>query len=141
MDMASSQPKPRYPGKILVIDDDEDIRNIYNDFLTQKGYVVDLAKDGQEGLQKILEGGYDLILLDIMMPKIDGLGILKALKDKAPGSNVYTGNIVVLSVLNQPYIIEQAMALGAKGYLNKSSVNPDEAMRAIEGFLDKESDI
>lgn len=124
-----------YPGRILVVDDDEDVRSIYHDFLTQKGYKVDLAKDGQEGLQKILEGGYDLILLDVMMPKIDGLGILRTLKDRNPGSNTYNGNIVILSVLNQPYIIEQAMSLGAKGYLDKSSVNPDEAMKVIETFL------
>ncbi|KKR83187.1 MAG: hypothetical protein UU29_C0007G0057 [Candidatus Daviesbacteria bacterium GW2011_GWA2_40_9] len=70
------------PGKILIVDDDDDIRNIYKDYLTANGFKVELATNGQEGLSKILQGGYDLILLDIMMPKIDGLGILRRLKEK-----------------------------------------------------------
>ncbi|KKR93534.1 MAG: hypothetical protein UU44_C0002G0195 [Candidatus Daviesbacteria bacterium GW2011_GWB1_41_15] len=104
------------PGKILIVDDDDDIRNIYKDYLTANGFKVELATNGQEGLSKILQGGYDLILLDIMMPKIDGLGILRRLKEKPLNQNVYNGPIVVLSALRQDEVYNEALRLGAKGY-------------------------
>lgn len=127
--------KIAYPARILLIDDDRDIRDIYEEFLTQAGFRVEVAKDGQEGLAKIRQGGYDLILLDIMMPKINGLGILKTLKENPNDPSVYNGPIVVLSVLSQESIIKQALEQGAKGYLIKSSVNPDEALNKISEFL------
>jgi len=127
--------QPSFPGKILVIDDDPYLRDLYKEVLTQGGYQVDIASDGQEGLTKILLGGYDLTLLDIMMPKIDGLKILKILKDKPP--SVYNGPIFVLSVLNQDDIIKKAMDLGAKGYIVKSDLNPDQVLNKISGILEQ----
>ncbi len=127
--------QPSFPGKILVIDDDPYLRDLYKEVLTQGGYQVDIASDGQEGLTKILLGGYDLTLLDIMMPKIDGLKILKILKDKPP--DVYNGPIFVLSVLNQDEIIKKAMDLGAKGYIVKSDLNPDQVLNKISGILEQ----
>lgn len=124
-----------YPGRILMVDDDNDTRDIYGEFLTGAGYQVDFAKDGEEGLAKILQGGYDLILLDIMMPKIDGLGILKKLQEIPPDPSVYNGPIVVLSALDQDYIVEEAKKLGAKGFLAKSGMTPDQALNKINEFL------
>ena len=128
-----SRVQPSFPGKILVIDDDPDLRDLYKEVLTEGGYQIDVASDGQEGLTKILLGGYDLILLDIMMPKIDGIGILKRLKDKPP--DVYNGPIFVLSVLNQDEIIKKAMDLGAKGYIIKSDLTPDQVLNKISAIL------
>lgn len=123
------------PGKILLVDDDPDTRDIYGEFLTQAGYQVDFAKDGAEGLAKILQGGFDLVLLDIMMPKIDGLGILKKLKEISSNSLTYNGPIVVLSALDQEYIVDQALKLGAKGFLPKSGLTPQDALNKIVEFL------
>ena len=53
--------------KILVVEDDQFLRELYNQLLTEEGYEVDLAADGEEGLTKISKGGYDLVLLDIML--------------------------------------------------------------------------
>lgn len=128
---------PSYPGKILLIDDDADIRDIFGEILISQGYKIDFARDGKEGLTKILQGGYDIILLDIMMPKIDGMAILKKLKEKPP--TVYNGPIIVLSQLNQTEIINSALALGAKGYLVKSSLTPDQVMVKISEILQKPS--
>lgn len=124
---------PSYPGKILLIDDDQDTLDIYNEFLIEAGYKVEVAKDGKEGLDKILQGGYDLILLDIMMPKLDGMGVLKALKQNPP--TVYNGPIIILSALDQDYIIKTAMELGAKGFLPKANVDPQKALEKITEFL------
>lgn len=123
-----------YPGRILLIDDDSDTCNIYGEFLSEAGYQVDFAKDGEEGLAKILQGGYDLVLLDIMMPKLDGISLLKKLKER-PEGNTYNGPIVVLSALDQEYIINEALKLGAKGVLSKPGLTPDTALQKISEFL------
>lgn len=120
---------PQYPGKILIIDDDPDTRDVYFELLTNEGFSVDTAKDGAEGYNKILQGGYDLILLDIMMPKIDGINLLKRLKKQPP--SVYNGPIIILSALDQELIVKEALNLGAKGYIIKSDLNPDEILKKI----------
>ena len=125
--------QPSYPGKILLIDDDKDTIDIYSEFLTDAGYKVDIAKDGKEGLDKIYSGGYDLILLDIMMPKIDGLAVLKELQ-KHPVTT-YNGPIVVLSALDQDYVIKTALDSGAKGFLAKSKFNPQQALEKINELI------
>ena len=65
--------------KILLVDDDQFIREIYEELLKKAGYEVDTAVDGKEGYEKILNGGYNLILLDVMLPFLDGIGILDEL--------------------------------------------------------------
>ena len=123
------------PGKILLIDDDPDIQSIYGEILTQAGYRLEVALDGEDAYSKILQGGYDLILLDIMLPKIDGLGILKRLKEHPPNTSSYNGPIIVLSQLNQPEIINSALSLGAKGYIVKSSLTPDQVLAKVTQIL------
>ncbi len=122
-------------GKILIIDDDPDIQDIYAEVLKEAGYEVTQARDGQEGLEKAQSGGYDLILLDIMMPKIDGMTLLKKLREHP--SEVYNGPIFVLSQLNQGDIISQAMSLGAKGYFVKSDLTPDMILSKISQILSR----
>lgn len=122
--------------KILVVDDDPDLRDIYDETFTEAGYQVDLACDGQEGLDKIFKGGYDLILLDIMMPKIDGLTVLK--KIKTSGITLPPHTIVMLSQLNEENIIKQALDLGAKEYLVKSDYTPDQVLKKIKDLLSKQ---
>lgn len=124
---------PTHLGKILLVDDDPDTRSIYGEFLTQAGYDVFFAADGEEGLAKIIEGGYDLILLDIMMPKIDGIDILKKLQMRGPKS--YNGPIVMLSALDQDRIVRKALQLGAKGFLSKPKLTPDMALDEIKKFI------
>lgn len=122
-------------GKILLIDDDQDILDVYQEFLTAEGFSVEVARDGEEGLAKLHQGGYDLILLDIMMPKVDGLGVLRGLKANPNQGDVYNGPIVVLSALDQPKIIEEAMNLGAKGYIVKTNMTPDKTLEKIYQFM------
>lgn len=120
-------------GRVLIVDDDQDTRDIYQEVLRDGQFDVDLAKDGQEGLNKITQGGYDLILLDVMMPKIDGISVLRRLKENPP--SVYNGPIFVLSALNQDQLIKQAMDFGAKGYIVKSSLTPDQIVERISNVL------
>lgn len=121
--------------KILVVDDDSDTRSIYDEYLTEEGLEIELAPDGEEGLKKILAGGYDLVLLDIMMPKIDGLGILREIHTLPDSSPAKQTPILVFSALDQKHIIDEAVSLGAKGFLPKSNLTPDEALTKIKSFL------
>lgn len=119
--------------KILIIEDDMYIRDVYEEVLKQAGYDISLAADGQEGVIKAQEGGYDLVLLDIMMPKLDGLGVLRALKDQP--AKKPNGYIVLLTNLAHDSIIQEAQTLGAYTYFVKSDLNPDELVERVKQVL------
>lgn len=123
--------------KILVVEDDEFLRELYDELLKGENYVVTLAVDGEEGLNLMSEGGYDLVLLDIMLPKMDGLEILRHIRDKQP--KLKNGPVVLLTNLGQDSIIKEGFALGASGYLIKSAMNPDQVLSEVKVFLNKSS--
>lgn len=125
----------REAEKILVIEDDQFLRELYEELLKGEGYSVELAEDGEEGLSKFLEGGYSLVLLDIMLPKIDGLEILRKAKDSKPKKE--NGPVVLLTNLGQDSIIKEGFSLGASGYLVKSAMNPDQVLKEVKVFLNK----
>lgn len=66
--------------KILIVDDDEEIRELLEFDISQSGYYVDTAKDGLEGLNKVLNNTYDLVILDVMMPKMNGFKVCKNIR-------------------------------------------------------------
>lgn len=71
----------KFQKKILIVDDDEEIRELLEFDIAQSGYFVDTAKDGLEGLNKALNNSYDLILLDVMMPKMNGFDVCKNIRN------------------------------------------------------------
>lgn len=119
--------------KILILEDDQYTRDVYQEILTEEGYNVFTAVDGEEGLVKIKEGGYQLILLDMMMPKLDGLGVLSALKDNPP--IVSNGPIILLTNLAHDPVISKALALGAKSFMIKSDLNPDQLVAKVKELV------
>jgi DNA-binding response OmpR family regulator len=121
--------------KILVVEDDQFLREFYEELLAAEGYQIDTASDGENGLQKLELGGFDLVLLDIMLPKKDGLQILGDLKSQPPKSG--NGAIVILTNLGNDAIINKAFELGATGYLIKSAMNPDEVLKEVKSYLSK----
>lgn len=119
--------------KILLIEDDQYTRDIYQEVLKGAGFEVTTGIDGQEGLQKARGGGFDLVLLDVMMPKMDGLGVLKELQANPPEKE--NGPIIMLTNLSQDPIIDEALKLGAKTYITKSDINPGQLVEDLKGFL------
>lgn len=119
--------------KILLVEDDEFVRDIYKETLQEAGYTVDTANDGQEGVLKAQAGGYTLILLDMMMPNMNGIDLLKGLKASPPKNS--NGPIILLTNLAQNPAINEAMELGAKNYLIKSDLNPDEFLKHVKTYL------
>ena len=102
------------------------------DILKEAGYEVDGAADGGEGLEKIKNNEWNLLLLDIMLPGKDGLKILKDISE-TPG--LKKGHIVVLTNLNGENIIQEAFNLGADGYLIKSDNTPDKVLEEVGKYF------
>lgn len=121
--------------RILIVEDDQFLRDFYQELLATEGYSVDTALDGEMALEKILQGGWSLILLDIMLPKKDGLQILREVEITKPASP--NGPTVVLTNLGHDTVINEAFKLGASGYLIKSAMNPDEVLTEVRSLLEK----
>jgi len=120
--------------KLLVVEDDQFLRELYVEILTNEGFSVDQAIDGEEAYNKMYAGGYDLVLLDIMLPKTDGLRILERLKTETPPIKP-NGAVVVLSNMDHDSAIAKAITLGARGYMIKSDQTPDQIIKKIKNYL------
>ncbi len=119
--------------KILLVDDDQYIREIYEELLKNSGYEVETAMDGKAGYEMILNGGYDLILLDVMLPYMDGIGILDELTENKP--KIKNGPIMLLTNLAYDPAVKEALQKGAVACLNKADMNPDEFLAKVKEVL------
>lgn len=119
--------------KILIVDDDAYLRDLYEEVLKEAGYEVITAVDGEEGAGKLQAGGFDLTLLDVMMPKLDGLGVLKKLQETPPA--IPNGPVLLLTNLAQDPIITEATQLGAKSYIIKADITPDQLIEKVKEYL------
>ena len=124
--------------RILVVEDDQFLRELYQELLSDEGYNVEVSANGEDGLTNMRNGGYDLVLLDIMLPKKDGLDILTELRANPPTKQ--NGPVVLLTNLGQDAIIKQGFSLGASGYLIKSAMTPDQVLHEVKVFLKKSSE-
>ncbi len=120
--------------KVLVVEDEEYLRDVYCDILRDSGFEVDSAPDGEAALAALKRGGYDIVLLDIMLPKMDGIEVLRTTK-QIP-SDAPNGPIIILSNLEQQTIISQGVALGARAYIIKSNINPEDIVTEINKILE-----
>jgi heavy metal response regulator len=100
--------------KILLVEDDRSISRFIAKGLKEKGYVVDVSHDGEEGLQLILNQSYDLVILDILLPGLNGYEILKAMRERKVGTPV-----ICLTAKGEQEDIVQGLELGADDYLVK----------------------
>lgn len=120
--------------KILLIEDEIAIREVYKELLVFENYVVDEAGDGDSGLTKALAGDWDILLLDIMLPKRDGLEILTHLKAVPELSHK---PVVLLTNLDKESILKACMDLGANGYLVKSNINPQDVVLEVQKYINE----
>lgn len=119
--------------KILIVDDDLYIRELYEEIFRDAGFDVSTAFDGEAGLKKMQEGGYDIILLDVMMPKLDGIGVLTKLQTTPPLSK--NGPILLLTNLAHETVIQDALKKGAAGFIIKTDVDPDTLIAKVKEYL------
>ena len=117
---------------ILIIEDDKFLRELFVRKLIKEGFKVSEAIDGEEGLKKIKEEKPDLVLLDLILPGIDGFEILSRLKEESILSTI---PVIILSNLGQREEIEKGLKLGAKDYLVKALFTPGEIVDKIKAYL------
>ncbi|MFC1780099.1 response regulator [Patescibacteria group bacterium] len=124
--------------KVLVVDDEPDLRMMFKDILGTFGYKTEEAGDGVECLEMLTKETYDLILLDLMMPRMDGMETLTRIKQdpekygKAP--------VLILTNLTSDVAIKEGFERKADGYLIKTELTPEQVVKEIEGALGKKKD-
>jgi DNA-binding response OmpR family regulator len=122
--------------KILLIEDDLFLIDIYTTKLKESGFSVEEATGGEEGLRKLRERSFDLLVLDIVLPRIDGWKILEEIKNQRPkDKNLKDLKIIVLSNLGQKEEVEKGLKLGATKYLIKAHYTPSEVVAEIKQLL------
>ena len=114
--------------KILIIEDEEILADLLEKKLTQVGYEVSVANDGVEGLDKVKESIPDLILLDIVMPRMGGFDVMRELQKNQDFSKI---PIVIISNSGQPVELDLAQKLGAKDWLIKTDFDPQEVLDKV----------
>src|SRR3989338_6044646 len=118
--------------KILIIEDDVFLGDVLNQKLANEGFSTLLARDGREGYEKIKSFKPDLILLDIILPNMNGYEILEA---KQKDSGIAGIPVIIVSNSGQPVEINRALALGVKDYLVKAQFDPEEVLVKMRAQL------
>lgn len=122
------------PGKtILVVEDDRALLNALEVKLTAEGFTVVSARDGKEGLDVALKVHPDLILLDLVMPVMDGISMLKFLRKDKWGVNV---PVIILTNLNEPAKMSAALTLNTYQYLVKADTPLKDIVKQIKEKLE-----
>jgi len=124
--------KKKTPKRILLAEDDPSLSKLYQTKLSMSGYEVIAVSDGKECLAAASKGKIDVILLDIIIPKIDGFAVLKKLKSKPKTKKI---PVILLTNLGQEEDMKKGKELGAQGYLIKSNLTPAEVAKKIEEVL------
>jgi len=120
-------------AKILIVEDEKEILDLYTDTFKTEGHEVETSDDGQDAFDKMKEGGYDLVLLDVILPHLNGLLIMEKLK--ALPSPVNPNKVVIfLTNLDRNEEINQGLKL-ANGYLIKSQITPVDLIREANLYL------
>lgn len=130
MDNKENPPKPQ----IMIVEDDSFVTDIYQTKLGQEGYAVLPAENGAEAIKKLEKETPDLILLDIIMPYVDGLQVLKKIKEDERLKNI---PVILLTNLSQKENINEGLGLGADDYLIKSHFTPSEVLEKIKKYIKK----
>ena len=118
--------------KILLVEDDPFISEMYTVKFEKAGYACEVASTGKEGLTKAKEWQPDIVLLDILIPEMDGFEVLSALKKDAAMSSI---PVVMLTNLGQKEDIEKGAALGAAAYIVKAHFTPQEVVDKVKTLL------
>src|SRR3989344_2231540 len=103
--------------RVLIIDDDDFFQKFSSSQLKDRGFAVDVASNGEEGLAKAKETHPDVILLDIIMPKMDGFEVLTKLSQNVPLKSI---PVIIFSSLGQEKDVTKAKSLGAVDHMNKN---------------------
>ncbi|MBZ9572446.1 response regulator [Patescibacteria group bacterium] len=116
------------PKKILLIEDEEIMIDLLQKKLTKEGYDISVAKNGEEGLEVMREVKPDLVLLDIVMPKMGGFEVMEEMSKDPELKEI---PIIIISNSGQPVELSKAQELGAKDWLIKTEFDPQEVIDKV----------
>ena len=119
--------------KVLIIEDNEELLDQYEMKLIKEGFQVVRAFDGEEGIHKARNDRQDIILLDILLPHIHGIEVLRRIREGI-GSKV---PVIVLSNINTEEIVNRAYELGVEDYIVKANVDISNVIKKIKGLFKK----
>ena len=125
---------PNKKIKILLVEDEKMLANMYETKFKNEGFDIEKALNGEDGLKKAKEMLPDFILLDIIMPKMDGFAVLKSLKKDEKTKNI---PVMLLTNLGQEEDIKRGEELGVVGYLVKANTTPADVVDAVKNKLNK----
>ena len=117
---------------ILLVEDDPLLVKMYKAKFTNEGYGVIGALDGEAGLNLALKGGIDIIILDVMMPKLSGIDLLARLRQDDRGKDI---PVLMLTNLTQEEEAKKALSLGAKEYLIKANLTPSQVVEKVRKYI------
>ena len=117
------------PQKVLIVDDEPSIILPLQFLMEQNGYIVTIAHNGEEAIKEITEFKPDLILLDIMLPVLDGFEICQILKENPKWKNI---KIILVTAMGRDVNIAKGLALGADAYITKPFANSDIVQKVNE---------
>lgn len=118
--------------KVLLVEDDATLIDMYSLKFKEEGYNLLVADNGEAGLALALKEVPDVILLDIMMPKMDGFAVLAEIKKNANTKNI---PVLMLSNLGQTADVEKGEKMGAKDYIVKASMTPTQVVEKVKSYL------
>jgi DNA-binding response OmpR family regulator len=118
--------------RVLFVEDDPAVAQMYRLKLELDGYAVEIATDGEQAVAKAMAEPPDIVFLDIRLPKLDGLGVLEALRAQQQTRQI---PVVILSNYSEGELIERGLKLGALEYLIKSQTTPAKVAGGVEGWL------
>ena len=122
--------------KILLVEDDPFLIDIYTRKLKKAGFEMVVAENGDEAQKLLQQKTFDLVVLDIVLPEIDGWAILKEIKArKQKNKNLENLKIIILSNLGQKEEVEKGLKLGATKYLIKAHYTPSQVVEEIKKIL------
>ena len=120
--------------KILIVEDDPFLAEMYSTKINQEGFEVESAGDGKEAVEKARSTNPDVILLDIVLPKMDGFEVLQKIKKDPTLQHI---KVIVLTNLGQKEEVEKGIELGADDYIVKAHFTPTEVVNKVKKILSK----
>ena len=120
------------PKTILIIEDDKFLRELIVQKLIKEGFEISEAVDGEEGMKKVKEEKPDLVLLDLILPGIDGFEVLSRMREESALASI---PVIILSNLGQREDVEKGLRMGAVDYLIKAHFTPGEIIDKIKAAL------